>query len=246
MKLAGKFHSALTNMGYLKTPMKRPKGSVKCPPKMKGLVDSENIELDETVTTEEDSCTSVESSCTGQSVKQVTRPPSTPVAHKVRFARYSEVIEVENYDDPGLWWQDDECDDITLECLSLVEANRSGPNCINSCTLRFLDQGWRNSCEEGSELLHKMKMEPQCRGLERHILLKFDKMMSDHVRNVIDIQHTAKSEYLVRIASRQTSQRWEELALVRALFDTEAWQTKPKLTKRKSKSRLQTNTQSRK
>ena len=238
MKLAGKFHSALSNMGYLQSPMKRPKGSVKGPPKAKGLLAPDHTELDDTVATEEDS-SSVESFCARQAIKC---PVSTPVVRRVRFARYSEVIEVENYNNPGLWWQDDECDDITMECLSLVEGNRSGPNCIDKCTLRFLDQGWKNGREEGRELLHKMKMEPQCRGLERHILLKFDKMMHDHVRNVLVIQRTANSEYLLRIASRQTSQRWEELALIRAQFDYEACRSKRKLSPMKSKSRIHTTT----
>ena len=223
-------------MGYLQSPMKRPKGSVKGPPKAKGLLAPDHTELDDTVATEEDS-SSVESFCARQAIKC---PVSTPVVRRVRFARYSEVIEVENYNNPGLWWQDDECDDITMECLSLVEGNRSGPNCIDKCTLRFLDQGWKNGREEGRELLHKMKMEPQCRGLERHILLKFDKMMHDHVRNVLEIQQTARSEYLIRIASRQTSQRWEELALIRAQFDYEACRSKRKLSPTKSKSRIHT------
>ena len=225
MKLAGKFHSALSNMGYLQSPMKRPKGFVKSPPEMKARINPE-VDLDETVATEEDS-SSVESFCTGHSFKRPlsTTTPPKPV-RKVRFAKYSEVVEVEKFSDPSLWWQDDECDDITLECLGLVEDNRSGPNCINGCTLRFLDQGWKDSRMKSAELLQKMKAEPQNRGLERHILLKFDKMMGDHVRNVIAIQEATNSEYLVRLASRQTSQRWEELALVRAQFDVEACRRK--------------------
>lgn len=223
MKLGGKFHSALSNMGYLQSPMKRPKGAPKCPPKTKGLL-GPDVDQDETVTTEEDS-SSVESFCTGQSRKQ---PQSTTTARKVNFSRYSEVIEVENYDDPALWWQDNECDVITLECLDLVEANRNGPNCIDHCTMRFLDQGWKDSRIKCRELLQKMRIEPQCRGLERHILVKFDKMMNDHVNNVLQIQRTSNSEYLLRLAARQTSQRWEELALVRGHFDAEACQSQRK------------------
>ena len=143
----------------------------------------------------------------------------------VRFALTSdgnvlcEVRKFRKSKNPGLWWQEDEVEALQNACLEVIDNNREGPDCIEGATVRFIEKGWKEDGQRSRDLLSKMRADPSIRGLERHVIQRYDNMMSRHINNVLEIQKTSKNELLLRLASRQTSQPWVELAVIRAQHD---------------------------
>lgn len=158
-----------------------------------------------------------------------------PVVKRVRFSdkkngrEKRSIRRITKFTNPDLWYQLEETCEIQERCIDLVEENRQGPNCMDGPTVRFIERGWKDSAKRSHEILSKMKEVPEVRGLERHIVQKYDDLMNEHIRNVLEIQRTTESEYLLRLASRQSSQAWEELARIRAQYDEAA------VSRRKSK-----------
>lgn len=216
MKLFSRFQNGLAEMRAMQS-FRRPRKCKEVDPMLEATITADD--------------SSVESDCLAASAppavkhQQQQAPEREPPAKGVRFSNKKKngrekcfVRTIEKLTDPNLWWRAEETIEIQDGCIELVEQNRTGPNCMDGPTMRFIDHGWKES-NRSREILFKMKEAPQVRGLERHIVHKYDQMMNEHIQNVLEIQKTTNNEYLLRLASRQSSQAWEELARVRARHD---------------------------
>ena len=217
MKLLARFQNGLADMRALQ--------SFRRPRKVKEADPTEATTDDESVASG-----SVSPSTPIPQTQQQQQPPFKGVrfSNKLDGRVTCTVRTFEKIEDPALWFQPEETLAIQEECIYIVEENRSGPNCIDGPTVRFIERGWKDSANRSREILSKMKETPEVRGLERHVVQKYDQIMNDHIRNVLEIQATTNNEYLLRLASRQSSQAWEELARIRAQHDEAAIRKKTK------------------
>ena len=152
-----------------------------------------------------------------------------------------EVVRFQKCTDPTLWWNAYECEQIQLQCLKIIEENKFGPDSISGPALRYIRQGRREGYKKlNKPILFQMYKVPRVRGLERHIIESYDDIMRRHTDNVLRVQETANSEFLLRLASRQTSQAWEELAILRAQYDQMVVnKRRPRLRRNLSNRRLE-------
>lgn len=197
-----------------------------------GTDEDSSVETESVLLTETAPCSTPRPSTATSPVQQQQQPrkqpepeQKAPVVKRVRFSdkkngrEKRSIRRVTKLTNPDLWYQLEETCEIQEGCIDLVEQNRQGPNCMDGPTVRFIERGWKDSAKRSNEILSKMKEAPEVRGLERHIVQKYDDLMNEHIRNVLEIQQTTESEYLLRLASRQSSQAWEELARIRAQYD---------------------------
>lgn len=185
-----------------------------------GFKSDQYLSGDTSVTTV--SCTSIDcdSLSSTDSVWQTNRT--------VRFATspdgnvQCEVIYVEKYDDPELWWHPSKINELRSACQEIVsDSARNSPISLSHATLRFLNCGWKENPDECLNVILQLPDWAESGGLERRILFRCRDIVHKHVKGVLRVQATTKSEHLLRLASRQTSHKWIEFCQILAEMEAE-------------------------
>eukprot|EP00977_Amphora_coffeiformis_P018103 scaffold6164_cov163-Amphora_coffeaeformis.AAC.14 len=138
----------------------------------------------------------------------------------VHFAADCQIHLVEKFDNPALWWQSEETQDIRNECIDIVEfASENTP--LSDVTHRFLEKGWKEGVHCGQPLILQMTLQRDTRGLEHHITEDYTGLVEDHLLCVLEDYESGMDSNLLAVASKRSSRSWVQLALLRAKFDEE-------------------------
>jgi len=171
------------------------------------------FDMDASVATE---VTEENSSCSDASSSQ----ESFSNARSVHFAADCQTHVVEKYDDPALWWQSEETQEIRNGCVDIVEV-ASENTFLSDVTHRFLEKGWKEGVHCGQPLMLQMTLLKDTRGLEHHITEDYSGLVEDHVLCVLEDYESGMDSNLLAIGARRSSRSWVQLALLRAKFDEE-------------------------
>ena len=158
-----------------------------------------------------------EESC---SCSDISSQESFGNAKSVHFAADCQTHVVEKFDDPALWWQPEERQEIRDGCVDIVQV-ASENTFLSDVTHRFLEKGWKEGVHCAQPLMLQMTLLKDTRGLEHHITEDYSGLVEDHLLCVLEDYESGMDSSLLAIGARRSSRSWVQLALLRAKFDEE-------------------------
>ena len=141
---------------------------------------------------------------------------------RVRFAEDStgsvqcETHLVDRVDDPKLWWQDDEMEDVRAHCAGLVRRRSGRKMKLRASTVKLLRH-------QGNilDFLTVMHACDDLRGLEFHLVPECGLIIRRQQKDVLEAQEKNGSATTLRQVSEACSRSFLELAIRRAQYDEE-------------------------